>query len=360
MFKLKKFLSVILSASVFLNSAPPTKVFADDSGFDVDEYTRRYCTEKNAKGGYVDEVCADLEARKILSSGEQDYLIMKNQGAQANKDYHYFTFRALDKIAEVLDWDRKEAEGCRKLALIERKMNFIFNKITTAIMAAAGGIVGFVVGDYGFKLVESQKKNDEVVLEVPSAQKKYSNKESKTKWSKFKNWLQRELKDTEKWSSRFLMSFLGSSVFLLVFAAMHALSCGSWLLINSGMKNVSKLNNQKCREADFLIENSVDYFEDYNLDKYFKIIIDYDANAKPEVRFRPYYVDKGLFYNKKEIASFKEKAKELVEALKNNNQKRHDMYRECEVLKYGEEEVARKEKLLDEFFKERSNKRKEN
>lgn len=102
MCKFKKFLSVTLSLSIVFNLGLSTKAFADES-----EHLNNVCSERNFKGGYFEKYCALNKAKEILLSGEKDYVIIENQGASADKDVYLFNFRALDKLFEVLDWDKK-------------------------------------------------------------------------------------------------------------------------------------------------------------------------------------------------------------------------------------------------------------
>ena len=106
MCKLKKFLSVVLSLSMVFSAGMSEKAFADES----DSYWDKYCSERNSKGGYLHEYCARREAKKILLSGEKDYVIMENLGVDGNSKYFCFKFNALDKVLSEFGFDKTEFE----------------------------------------------------------------------------------------------------------------------------------------------------------------------------------------------------------------------------------------------------------
>ncbi len=120
MCKFKKFLSVTLSLSIVFNLGLSTKAFADES-----EYLNKYCSERNSKGGYLNSSCANIEARKILLSGEKDYVTMENLGLDGNSKCFCFKFNALDKVLSKFGFDKIGLELHKKMdEIIKKKENF--------------------------------------------------------------------------------------------------------------------------------------------------------------------------------------------------------------------------------------------
>lgn len=364
MCKFKKFLSVTLSLSIVFNLGLSTKAFADES-----EYLNKYCSERNSKGGYWDANCASIEARKILLSGEKDYVIMENQGARADKDVYLFNFRALDKLFEVLDWDKKEFEVCRKNALLRKILKFIFNKFTTAITTAMGGLFGFLIGDYWFKAakvyeekqkVQEEKKKKEALPEVSGSQENKVDKKSETGWSKFKTGTLKEALGLGKWGTRIVSSLYGSM-----------LSLGIWGLISSFASpsykeeiDYTHINGKKDDLKEYLIEMITSerwlLFTEkkfYEIADSLMLIIPRDDDCSPPLDLQGTVT--GLDYTDEEKNTFKQKFEKLAEDLKNNIKDRKDAHRKCSVLEYGEEKVAKWEKMIDEAIKQRNAEQKE-
>lgn len=121
MCKLKKFLSVVLSLSMVFSAGMSKKAFADES----DSYWDKYCSERNSKGGYLHEYCARREAKKILLSGEKDYVTMENLGLDGNSKCFCFKFNALDKVLSKFGFDKIGLELHKKMdEIIKKKENF--------------------------------------------------------------------------------------------------------------------------------------------------------------------------------------------------------------------------------------------
>ena len=87
--KVKKLLSIILSISYIFSSIIPVQVFAED-----------YCdSNRNSKGGYIDESCADFELVKV-GNNQADYVSVENLGPFGDEERYCFNFRALDDVYE--------------------------------------------------------------------------------------------------------------------------------------------------------------------------------------------------------------------------------------------------------------------
>lgn len=362
MCKFKKFLSVTLSLSIVFNLGLSTKAFADES-----EYWNKYCSERNSKGGYSNEYCANIEARKILLSGEKDYVIMENQGGLAQEDIYFFNFRALDKLFEVLDWDKKEFEVCRKNALLRKKLKSIFNKFTTAITTAMGGLFGFLIGDYWFKAakvyeekqkVQEEKKKKEALPEVSGSQENKVDKKSETGWSKFKTGTLKEALGLGKWGTRIVSSLYGSILSLIIFVLTYSFTS---LMSYKGELDFLDINGEKDWLKERLIEritsNEWPFNERfYESDDVLKIVTHrYDGDFESYIHSSAI----GLNYTDEEKNTFKQKFEKLAEDLKNNIKDRKDAHRKCYVLEYGEEKVAKWEKMIDEAIKQRNAEQKE-
>lgn len=163
--KLKKFLSFILSFFIFLNSNLTLIAFADD--FDYDKYLKEHCQERNSKGNYFDEQCAELEAEQILMQGKDDYVVMKNLGPKANQAIYYFNFRALDKIIEEIGLDKLEDELDEQMDALTKRSDKTFKPMKVLSKIGISSLIG-VLGS-------------QVVLSVSKA---YKSKKDKHKQNK--------------------------------------------------------------------------------------------------------------------------------------------------------------------------------
>lgn len=103
------------------NAGMSKKVFADE----LDSYKDKCCFERNSKGGYLNSSCANIEARKILLSGEKDYVTMENLGLDGNSKCFCFKFNALDKVLSKFGFDKIGLELHKKMdEIIKKKENF--------------------------------------------------------------------------------------------------------------------------------------------------------------------------------------------------------------------------------------------
>lgn len=340
MCKFKKFLSVTLSLSIVFNLGLSTKAFADES-----EYWNKYCSERNSKGGYSDEYCARIEAEKILLSGEKDYVIMENQGDSADKDVYLFNFRALDKIFEVLDWDKKEFEVIRKNVLLGKKLKSIFNLDTAKVAGAVGGLFGFLFGGYLPKevkvneekqKVQEEKKKNEVLPEVSGSQENKDDKKSETRWSKFKAKFLEEVLNFGKLIDRIALAICGYEVSFIIFC-MAAVVGDS--MIHNGNYDFHKLSWRKDvlkeRLVEMITSNKWPFDKEerfYEKDDSLEIVIPRDKESYS------YYINSraiGLNYTDEEKNTFKQKFEKLAEDLKNNikdRKDREDALNKCAAL----------------------------
>lgn len=156
MINLKRFLSIILSASLFLSPVLSQKSFAYTPGFDVDKYLEEHCYEKNDKGGYINRGCASIESQSILLKGEKDYVIMRNLGPLADQTVYHFNFKALDKILEEIGIDTQEMELQKQLDE-QFKQRYSFTPIKVLTDISLSSLVGTLCGHGVVKFSKSNK-----------------------------------------------------------------------------------------------------------------------------------------------------------------------------------------------------------
>lgn len=132
---LKKILAVILSISCMFSFIFPLQVFAED-----------YCdSNRNSKGGYIDESCADFELEKVRNN-QVDYASVENLGFFGDEERYCFNFRALDdvyeekKLVSVADL-RKERNALSK---VYYPSFFNLNKILAiGLTSLVGSLMGY-------------------------------------------------------------------------------------------------------------------------------------------------------------------------------------------------------------------------
>ena len=54
--------------------------------------------EKNSKGGYLDYIKATQLAVNSIESGAKDHVILENMGTYGDKNYYWFSYKALDRV----------------------------------------------------------------------------------------------------------------------------------------------------------------------------------------------------------------------------------------------------------------------
>ena len=149
------------------------------------------------------------------------------------------------------------------------------------------------------------------------------------------------------------------------------LSLGIWGLISSFASpsykeeiDYTHINGKKDDLKEYLIEMITSerwlLFTEkkfYEIADSLMLIIPRDDDCSPPLDLQGTVT--GLDYTDEEKNTFKQKFEKLAEDLKNNIKDRKDAHRKCSVLEYGEEKVAKWEKMIDEAIKQRNAEQKE-
>lgn len=138
---LKKCLSIVLSVSCMFSFIFPLQVSAED-----------YCdSNRNSKGGYIDESCADSELVKV-GYNQVDYASAENLGPFGDEERYCFNFRALDDV-----YEKKKLVSVKKL---REERNSLGKACEAPFLNLNTGLIGLAsllgaIGGYFFQNIPS-------------------------------------------------------------------------------------------------------------------------------------------------------------------------------------------------------------
>lgn len=309
MCKLKKFLSVVLSLSMVFSAGMSKKAFADES----DSYWDKYCSERNSKGGYLHEYCARREAKKILLSGEKDYVIMENLGVDGNSKYFCFKFNALDKVLSEFGFDKTEFELHKEMDEVKKKENSEFTVKKVLLKLSLGTLLGSLLGSlYEIYLLKKQKKEDE-----------QSQKEQGSKKQKEQDQKKKQQKISKIRSLLLIFGFYVPSAILFIKNAYYNLK---WEKPYKKWREVSDRNYYKGFHLDFILK----FLKEKFIEKRSYLTADcleFTSNEIRDIFSLNYFANLGINYTEEEKAGFEQNLKKLTEDINASKEERDNFYR---------------------------------
>ena len=221
--------------------------------------------EKNSKGGYLDYIKATRLAVNSIESGAKDHVILEDMGPYGDKNYYWFSYKALDRVLPNIK--RKYFDSKSAKPIINKIENFISQNgpnrteekvkklvsqnvflkqdnlvLARSLFASIGAAAGYALCSL-FNFV----KNKCTATRASSDNAKEQNSEkSRTKYNEKK---QKVAKDNAKKSSRFfkpIITALGALAGLIIYP---------WVI----RKNAeNKVNNDKKAEFESLYKELFD------------------------------------------------------------------------------------------------------
>ena len=305
MCKLKKFLSVGLS--MVFSAGMSKKAFADES----DSYWDKYCSERNSKGGYLHEYCARREAKKILLSGEKDYVIMENLGVDGNSKYFCFKFNALDKVLSEFGFDKTEFELHKEMDEVKKKENSEFTVKKVLLKLGLGTLLGSL---YEIYLLKKQKKEDE-----------QSQKEQDSKKQKEQDQKKKQQKISKIKEEKGLYSFLGFYISSVILVLKYAYYNLKWDKPYKKWREVFDKNYYKEFNLDFILK----FLKEKFIEKRSYLTADCLELTSNEIRdifSLNYFANLGINYTEEEKAGFEQNLKKLTEDINASKEERENIY----------------------------------
>lgn len=223
--------------------------------------------EKNSKGGYLDYIKATRLAIKSIESGEKDHVILEDMGPYGDKNYYWFSYKALDRVLPNIKRKYFDSESAKPIInkiedfisqngqnMTEKKINELISQndslkqgnlaLARPLFASIGAAAGYALCSL-FNFVKNKctaiKASSDNAKEQKNTQEKSSTKYTVKK--------QKVAKDNTKKSSGLLKAVA------TVLGALSGLIIYPWAI----RKNAeNKVNNDKKAEFEKLYKELFD------------------------------------------------------------------------------------------------------